>query len=119
MRAPLLTTRDALLGIVVGAIHADGKVVPAEVREAELQLRGVPSLDIAPEDVTARLPDVRAALHREGASAFLDACVASLPPALRMRAFAAVSEVIVADREILPAEERYLSKLATSFRVVE
>ncbi|HUR69420.1 MAG TPA: hypothetical protein VM370_09255 [Candidatus Thermoplasmatota archaeon] len=114
----LLTTRDALLGVLVGAILADGKVVRAEVREAELQALGVPHLDILPRDVRERLPEVKAALARQGEHAFLEACVASLTIELKVRAFRAVSEIIAADHEILPAEERYLARLATAFDIV-
>lgn len=118
MAAAMLTTRDALLGIVVGAIHADGKVVRAEVKEAELHLKGIPSLDITPADVAARLPDVKARLAREGEHALLDACVAALPPDLRVRAFRGVADVIAADAEVLPSEERYLARLATSLAIL-
>ena len=112
--AETIGMRDALLGVLVGAIHADGKVVPPEVREAQLQARGVPALGLTGAEVKARLPEVKAALARAGEIAFLDACVRALPGELRVRAFHAATEIVAADHEVLPAEERYLARLATS-----
>ncbi|HVM45053.1 MAG TPA: TerB family tellurite resistance protein [Candidatus Thermoplasmatota archaeon] len=112
--AATVHARDALLGVLVGAIHADGKVVPAEVREARLQARGVPALGLTGDEVQARLPEVRATLERVGEVAFLDACVAALPPELMVRAFRAVAEIMPADGSVPPAEERYLARLASA-----
>lgn len=109
-----IATRNALLGVLVGAIHADGRVVDPEVREARIQARGVPALGLTGAEVTARLPEVKAALARAGEHAFLDACVAALPGDVRVRAFHAVVEIIAADGEVVPSEERYLARLATS-----
>ena len=95
-------------------IHADGKVVLPEVREARLQARGVPALGLSGAEVSARLPEVKATLARVGELAFLDACVAALPDDVKVRAFAAAAEIVAADGEVVPLEERYLARLATS-----
>jgi uncharacterized tellurite resistance protein B-like protein len=109
-----LAERDALLGILIGAIHADGKVVRAEVREAELQARGAPTLGLRGAEVSARLNEVKAALAAKGEPAFLDACVAALSLELRVHAFRAAAEIVAADDEVLPSEERYLARLAAA-----
>lgn len=109
-----IATRDALVGVLVGAIHADGRVVPAEVREARLQARGIPALGLTGAEVATRLPEVKAALARVGERAFLDACVAALPSDVRVRAFHAVNEIVAADGIVVAAEERYIARLATS-----
>ena len=112
--ADTLAARDALVGILIGAIHADGRVVPPEVREARLQARGVPSLGLTGAEVQARLPEVKASLARAGERALLDACIAVLPSDVRVRAFHAATEIVAADGVVVPAEERYLARLATS-----
>lgn len=115
--APLMTTRDALVGVVVGAIHADGRVLRVEIGEAAAHLAAVPALGLSATDVEDRLDEIRARVAAVGAERFLAECVANLPSDLRVRAFRAVADVIASDREIVEREERYLARLATTFRI--
>lgn len=115
--ASTLERRDALLGILIGAIHADGKVVRAEVREAELQARGAPTLGLRGAEVSARLDEVKRMIAARGEPAFLEACVTALPLDLRVRAFRAAAEIVAADAEVLRSEERYLARLASALDV--
>lgn len=115
--AVLVRERDAVLGIIVAAIHADGLVRDSELREASLQARGTPALGLSGDEVKSRLGEVKAFVKEMGEVAFLAHCVRVLPLETRVKAFHAAIEVMAADHEVPPMEVRYLHRLAHALDV--
>lgn len=101
------------MGIVVGAIYADGKALRTEVNAASRQMEALAGFGITPTDVTSRLFPIETRIKEKGLEPFLDECVAALPPDMRARALRVALDVMVADGAIGEREHSYIFTLAS------
>lgn len=114
--ARVVRERDAIIGIIVAAIHADGRVRLSELREAALQAQGA-LLGFSGAEVMSRLGEVRTLVGEKGENEFVRACLLELSFEGRVRAFHAAIEIMAADQEVPPSEVRYLQRLARALDV--
>lgn len=115
--AAAMDLKDAIVGIVVGAMHADGRALRSEFQTATLHLEALESVDVSVTDVRARAERLEAQYASLGPDAFLDRCVAALPPTLHVAVFKAVVAVVAADDDVDDAEVVYLRALARKLDV--
>lgn len=107
-----LTDREALAGVALCAMYADGVAGAEEDDDLVAVLSGLEAFADADEDsVRDAVVKANAISSKQGDDALLDACCASLPPHLRPTAYAIALDVVGADGELAASELGFASRL--------
>lgn len=107
-----MDTKDAVVGLLVGAIYADGKVLRTELQTATLHLEALEVVDVTAADVRSRAERLATELAVSGRDAFVDRCAGAIPREARVPVFKAVIAVVESDDDIEDAEAEYVRALA-------
>ncbi|HLE97801.1 MAG TPA: TerB family tellurite resistance protein [Candidatus Thermoplasmatota archaeon] len=107
-----MDAKEAIVGILVAAMQADGRVLRTELQTATLHLEALEAVEVTAADVRSRADRLAKDLDSEGQDAFLDRCVLAMPKELRLPVLEAVVAVVAADAAIDDAEADFVRALA-------
>lgn len=103
---------DAVLGVALAALWADGRERPAEVQALRREIERLDVFDgIEPGHLTALAADLRETYAAQGVAAYLDRQAALLDPARATQALTVAIDVVLADREVTGEELAFLHDL--------
>ncbi|HLE97800.1 MAG TPA: TerB family tellurite resistance protein [Candidatus Thermoplasmatota archaeon] len=107
-----MDTKDAIVGLLVGAMVSDGRVLHTELQTASLHLDGIEGVEITASDVRSRIERISRELANSGRDAFVDRCAGAIPPHARLPVLKAVIAVVECDDDIDGNEAEYVHALA-------
>lgn len=115
-----MTPREALAGVALLAMDADGVLVADEDDDLRLLLLDHPAFESVDDDELGRvLAAAEKHVRKAGSSAFLDEARMALDEDGRASAFAIAADIVCAD-DVLEGEEAvYLAQLASGLGVAE
>lgn len=107
-----LTPRSAFAAIVVGALNADGRGAPEEVRRAnEIFASTKLFRDAKSEPVNTVVEHVLHLLATQGADALTALAAQALPSELRLPTFTIAADLVLADGEATTEERTFIDDL--------
>lgn len=110
--APVLTPQEAFVGVAVCAMYADDLVAGEEDEELVETLSALPLFGACAEhELRAMHGNALRLASRLGDAATLRACAAALTPEMRAEAFRVAVELVQADGEVGPEEDRFLDRI--------
>lgn len=120
--------QDALVGIALAAMVADGVIDQAEAIDLEDTLPQLPILaDIREKDIHEAMARADEEARALGEEAYLAKCASVVPPRLRSTAFLLAAEIVMSDGNLEGDEAAFLERLreglgmerATAERLIE
>lgn len=108
-----LEVDDALLAVLIGAIHANDHMSADEGARAHHLIWSTRRFRHKSGDVVNRQIDrLRQLMERRGTSEVVEVAARALPPRLRKSAFAVAADLILVDGKLEGSERRFLTELA-------
>lgn len=120
--------QEALVGIAVAAMVADGVIDQAEAIDLEDALPTLPILaDVREKDIRDAMGRADEEARALGEEAYLAKCASAVPPRLRSTAFLLAAEIVMSDGDLQGEEGAFLERLreglgmelATAERLIE
>ncbi len=113
-----LTPRSAFAATIVGALNADGRGAPEEVRRAN-EIFASTKLFKGPnsEPVNTVVEQVLHLLATQGADTLAALAAKSLPEELRLPAFAIATDLVLADGDATAEERRFVDDLQARLQI--
>jgi tellurite resistance protein len=111
---PRLSTDEAFIALLIGAMHANAHMAPDEAARADQIIWSMNRFRRRSGDAVTRLIDrMRSYAETHGPLATMTAAVNAIPARLRPSAFALSSDVVLADGRMSRAERQFLRELAS------
>ncbi len=113
-----LEVDEALMALFIGAMNANGHVARDELARAHHLIWSTRRFRRKSGETVGRLIDrMKRLLEEQDAATVIDRAAKAVPASLRQSAFAVVTDLLLADGKIDGREQRFLQRLATTFRI--